>query len=165
MTHNNMVSVQGVVEEQKAVDMVVDEIIAKYRDNSKAILCLALENSVALTASKARIKEIASQGFFAKALNSVVGKNSKLRDCISDNLVDSQYAAVKMLQKIAEHNLLNLKLTAHIHEKLTNLSLTVNQKDIEALAQLAGIYDQIGMEMVSLEARVSKLEELLLSQD
>lgn len=134
-------------DEKAAIDKIVDAVIERYKHNSKAIVRLALENVVTLTASESRIKELTTQGFLARAIYKMIGKNHRLRDLITANLVGAQYTAVRMLQRITEQNMLNLKLTAAITGRLTD------------------IYSQVGSNILDLESRVAKLEQLIAEKN
>lgn len=146
---------------QAELDQVVDAVIQKYQDNSKAIIRLALETIVALTASEGRIKEITSQGFFARALNSVLGKNNRLRDGITTNLALAQYTALQMLYKITEQNLLQLEFSSAINQKLNQLAVNLDPETLDILVRLASVYEQIGTDLCELEKRVARLEHLV----
>ncbi len=134
-------------DEKAVIDKIVDAVIERYKYNSKAIVQLALENVVTLTASESRIKELTAQGFLARAVNKVIGKNQRLRDLITADLVGAQYTAVRMLQRITEQNMLNLKLTATITSRLTDS------------------YSQIGSSILELESRVARLEQLAAAKN
>lgn len=143
------------------IDRVVEQVIDRYRSNSKDIMRLALETIVALTASEARVRELAEQGFLARAFRTVIGSNDRLRDSIDANLVVSQYAAVRLLQRLVEQNMLNLKLASAVNRKLDKLALNIDPELLHDLAQLAGLYEQVSCEIAALEARIARLERLL----
>jgi len=147
--------------EKDEIEQLVEQVIARYQSNSKDIMRLALETIVALTASEARVRELAEQGFLARAFQSVIGANDRLRDSIDANLVISQYAAVRLLQRLAEQNMLNLKLTSAVNQKLDRLALNIDPELLRDLVQLAGLYEQISGDIAALEARVAKLERLI----
>ncbi len=159
-------SVVDVIDPREAseIDQIVEQVIAKYQSNSRDIMRLALETIVTITASEARVKELTNQGFLARAFNSVMGTNNRLRDSIAANLVISQYAAVKLLQRIVEQYILNVKLTSAVHHKLNKLALKLDPETIHDLAQLAGIYEQISSEIAALEARITSLERWVEKQ-
>ena len=116
--------------DKKEIEIIINEII---------------ENS------KKDINKINELGKFS-------GKNKKLRNEVNMNLIIAQYSSQKIIEKLANQNLLNLELIVIINNKLNSFILEVNEEINDIYKYLQKFFKQIKSNMIDYNNRIEKVE-------
>ena len=143
----------------KEVDSLIDDLIKKHRSNSESMNLMALEATSLATSVKSRSNELEEQGFFKGILNNITGKNRKISARNSADLADSQYLGQKMLNKLAENNLMTYQMTVVLADKLNRVAedaINAKQDFLELNQRLATFFESVRQK---LEERFDSLQQ------
>lgn len=144
--------------DKNAIDEQIDSIILKHKDNRYEINKLVLESVSTLTASENYSAELLLQGKFKCFWSGITGKNRELQRNIDSNIVASQYASQRTLQKLAEQNLMSFELITAVNNRL-NVSLLEVETEINKIYDtLVTFFKQTKSNIIQLENRVERLE-------
>ncbi|MFC7677825.1 DUF6273 domain-containing protein [Paenibacillus sp. GCM10028914] len=144
--------------EKHEIEELIEQTISVYKNNRSEINKLTMESVTCLAVSKSRASELASQGLFKRGLNSLNGKNKKIRADIDRNVAKSQYAAQQTIQKLAEQNLLTFDLVMAVNNKLNSLVLDIDQELNQVYKVLVSFFKNTRSDMLQVEARLGILE-------
>lgn len=144
--------------DKKEIEIIINEIIENSKKDINRINELALESISALTISEARSKELNESGIFKTILGKFSGKNKKLRNEVNMNLIIAQYSSQKIIEKLANQNLLNLELIVIINNKLNSFILEVNEEINDIYKYLQKFFKQIKSNMIDYNNRIEKVE-------
>lgn len=141
------------------VDSLIDDLIKKHSSNSESMNLMALEATSLATSVKSRSNELEEQGLLKGALNSLTGKNRKISARNSADLADSQYLGQKMLNKLAENNLMTYQMTVVLADKLNRVAedaINAKQDFLELNQRLATFFESVRQK---LEQRFDSLQQ------
>lgn len=141
------------VREERVILKSVDDLISKHKNNSHEIKKMVTESITLLNAGKAKAKEIAEQGKIKNIWNTITFKNKKMRVEKDKKLIAAQHASKKLIEKLAEQNLLTTKLIENVNNKVNNLEIEINKsykRDKEIVNKIN-----------NLEAEIQKLKKQL----
>lgn len=146
------------IEERKQLDTFIDDLIAKHSANAEMMNLMALEATSLATSVSARSKDLEEQGFLTRLKRDFTGENQRVSARNSDDLARSQYLGQKMLNKLAENNLMTYQMTVALGDKVNRVIADVGdtQRDIAELHHtLATFFSSIRQ---TLEAKFNSLE-------
>lgn len=119
--------------EKNTIERTINEIIAKHKGNSAEINRLAFDSVTALATSERKRNELCNKNALKRIWGGLNGSNNKLQSGINHSLYQAQYASIKMLQKLAEYNLMSFEMITAVNNKL-NLSLIEIDKELQTVA-------------------------------
>lgn len=143
----------------EGVDSFIDALIKKHSSNSESMNLMALEATSLATSVKSRSNELEGQGLIKGAWNSITGKNRKISARNSADLADSQYLGQKMLNKLAENNLMTYQMTVVLADKLNRVAedaISAKQDFLELNQRLATFFESVRQK---LEERFDSLQQ------
>lgn len=144
--------------DKKEIEIIINEIIENSKKDINKINELALESISALTISEARSKELNESGIFKTILGKFSGKNKKLRNEVNMNLIIAQYSSQKIIEKLANQNLLNLELIVILNNKLNSLILEANEEINDIYRYLQRFFKQIKSNIINYNNRIKAVE-------
>ncbi|MCY9877652.1 hypothetical protein OTK59_13930 [Vibrio natriegens] len=146
------------IEERKQIDIFIDDLIAKHSANAEIMNLMALEATSLATSVSARSKDLEEQGFLTRFKRDFTGENQRVSARNSSDLARSQYLGQKMLNKLAENNLMTYQMTVALGDKVNRVIADVGdtQREIAELHRtLATFFSSIRQ---TLEAKFTSLE-------
>ncbi|GAK85909.1 hypothetical protein JCM19238_3499 [Vibrio ponticus] len=146
------------IEEREKIDTFIDNLIAKHSANAEMMNLMALEATSLATSVSARSKDLEEQGFLTRLKRDFTGENQRVSARNSSDLARSQYLGQKMLNKLAENNLMTYQMTVALGDKVNRVIADVGetQREIAELHQtLATFFSSIRQ---TLESRFTSLE-------
>lgn len=128
---NKSVNIIDAIDDDKfLINKSIDNAIQIFREDKFVINKLVFGSIELLASAEEAQRELKSKNFMQNFLCIITGANNKLRDKISNNLIQSQYLAELTLKKMMEEHLVSLDLIYSINRKLNlireNLSGDIN---------------------------------------
>lgn len=128
---NKSVNIIDAIDDDKfLINKSIDNAIQIFREDKFVINKLVFDSIELLASAEEAQRELKSKNFMQSFLGIITGANNKLRDKISNNLIQSQYLAELTLKKMMEEHLVSLDLIYSINRKLNlireNLSGDIN---------------------------------------
>ena len=128
---NKSVNIIDAIDDDKfLINKSIDNTIQIFREDKFVINKLVFGSIELLASAEEAQRELKSKNFMQSFLGIITGANNKLRDKISNNLIQSQYLAELTLKKMMEEHLVSLDLIYSINRKLNlireNLSGDIN---------------------------------------
>lgn len=128
---NKSVNIIDAIDDDKfLINKSIENAIKIFREDKFVINKLVFDSIELLTSAEEAQRELKSKNFMQSLLSVITGANNKLRDKISNNLIQSQYLAELTLKKLMEEHLVSLDLIYSINRKLNlireNLSGDIN---------------------------------------
>ena len=128
---NKSVNIIDAIDDDKfLINKSIENAIRIFREDKFVINKLVFDSIELLTSAEEAQRELKSKNFMQSLLSVITGANNKLRDKISNNLIQSQYLAELTLKKLMEEHLVSLDLIYSINRKLNlireNLSGDIN---------------------------------------
>ena len=136
------------------IDAQVDAFIAKHKENSVEINRIVFDGTAALVAGDNLAQNMGSHGKLKRFWRRFNGDNGRTQDTINANLIEAQYAAQKMIQKLAEQNLLTFELIAAVNNSLNAQIVEVNDKIIGIKSRLVNFATNVRDEQSNLNAQI-----------
>jgi TPR repeat protein len=156
----NMVNTNKLPKSTKSeIDVEIEKIISRHKNNRYEINKLVFESVAALTVSENSSQELASQGLLKRFFHSITGKNQKLQTVIDGSLAVAQYASQQILQKLAEQNLMSFELITVLNNKLNASLVQVEGEINKVYGALITFFKQTKSDIIQLENRVERLEK------
>ena len=149
---NKSVNIIDAIDDDKfLINKSIENAIQIFREDKFVINKLVFDSIELLASAEEAQRELKSKNFMQSFLGVITGANNKLRDKISNNLIQSQYLAELTLKKLMEEHLVSLDLIYSINRKLNlireNLSGDINN-----------LYSIIESYMESTNKRINNLE-------
>lgn len=145
-------------EEKTSIDEYIDRTYEEHKNNSKELTKLAMQASSRIHAAQARADNLANKGFVKNAIDTVSGKNRKLRGEIDRDFAISQQASIKMIVKLAEQNKLTFDAIVGINVKLNTLSAQIDNEFNEVYFQMNKMMTMAMSSLIRESTRIDKLE-------
>lgn len=128
---NKSVNIIDAIDDDKfLINKSIENAIQIFREDKFVINKLVFDSIELLASAEEAQRELKSKNFMKSFLGVITGANNKLRDKISNNLIQSQYLAELTLKKMMEEHLVSLDLIYSINRKLNlireNLSEDIN---------------------------------------
>lgn len=128
---NKSVNIIDAIDDDKfLINKSIDNAIQIFREDKFVINKLVFGSIELLASAEEAQRELKSKNFMQSFLGIITGANNKLRDKISNNLIQSQYLAELTLKKMMEEHIVSLDLIYSINRKLNlireNLSGDIN---------------------------------------
>ena len=128
---NKSVNIINAIDDDKfLINKSIENAIQIFREDKFVINKLVFDSIELLASAEEAQKELKSKNFMQSFLGVITGANNKLRDKISNNLIQSHYLAELTLKKLMEEHLVSLDLIYSINRKLNlireNLSGDIN---------------------------------------
>lgn len=128
---NKSVNIIDAIDDDKfLINKSIENAIQIFREDKFVINKLVFDSIELLASAEEAQRELKSKNFMQSLLGVITGANNKLRDKISNNLIQSQYLAELTLKKMMEEHLVSLDLIYSINRKLNlireNLSGDIN---------------------------------------
>lgn len=159
MSELNIVNTQNLSTETIAkIDAQVDAFIAKHKENSVEINRIVFDGTAALVAGDNLAQNMGSHGKLKRFWRRFNGDKGRTQDTINANLIEAQYAAQKMIQKLAEQNLLTFELIAAVNNSLNAQIENVNDKIIDIKKKLVDFFSVVKRKIEDHEDRIQRLE-------
>lgn len=116
---NKSVNIIDAIDDDKfLINKSIENAIQIFREDKFVINKLVFDSIELLTSAEEAQRELRSKNFMQSLLGVITGANNKLRDKISNNLIQSQYLAELTLKKLMEEHLVSLDLIYSINRKL-----------------------------------------------
>ncbi len=144
--------------ERNEIDVQIDNIISKHKNNRYEVNKLVFQSVSALTASENYSNELASQGAVKRFWGGITGKNRQLQSKVDHSLAAAQYASQQTLQKLAEQNLMSFELITAVNNKLNSSILQVENEINNIYGTLVTFFKRTKSDIIQLENRVERLE-------
>ena len=154
----DVVSKELSVEDNNYLDDLVSQVIDKHKENYGEINRLVMDSVTCLATSEARAKGLRDQGPVRRLLNNITGKNQKLQANVNLDLAQAQRASQKMIQKLAEQNLITFDTVVAVNNKLNSHMIEVDQEIEEIYRTLITFFKQTQSNLVQLGTRLDKVE-------
>lgn len=128
---NKSVNIIDAIDDDKfLINKSIENAIQIFRGDKFVINKLVFDSIELLTSAEEAQRELKSKNFMQSFLGVITGVNNKLKDKISNNLIQSQYLAKLILKKLMEEHLVSLDLIYSINRKINlmieNLSGEIN---------------------------------------
>lgn len=149
---NKSVNIIDTIDDDKfLINKSIENAIQIFREDKFVINKLVFDSIELLASAEEAQRELKSKNFMQSFLGVITGTNNKLRDKISNNLIQSQYLAELTLKKMIEEHLVSLDLIYSINRKINlmreNLSGDINN-----------LYSLIESYVESTNKRINNLE-------
>lgn len=149
---NKLVNIIDAIDDDKfLINKSIENAIQIFREDKFVINKLVFDSIELLASAEEAQRELKSKNFMQSFLGVITGANNKLRDKISNNLIQSQYLAELTLKKMMEEHLVSLDLIYSINRKINlmreNLSGDINN-----------LYSLIESYVESTNKRINNLE-------
>ena len=146
-------------EEQKALNLELDNIIGVHKNNRQAINKLVFECVALMSEAEGYSAELSKKDFLSSLIGSITGSNRKLQNKINSNIGTAQYASQQCLQKLAEQNLMTFDLITAVNNKL-NASLTKVDVELNQIYEcLDKFFKKNKSDLFNLATRLEKVEQ------
>ena len=128
---NKSVNIIETIDDDKfLINKSIENAIKIFKDDKFVINKLVFDSIELLASAEEAQRELKSKNFMQSFLGVITGSNNKLRDKISNNLLQSNYLAELTLKKLMEEHLVSLDLIYSINRKINlmreNLSGDIN---------------------------------------
>lgn len=156
-----LVAQESAVTEQEKNDLEVyiNDAVEVLKANHAEMNKFVMKSVSALSASKARSKELASQGFFGRLWGSITGKNRRMQNAINMSNTQAIYAVGQAVKKLAEQNAMSFELITAVNNKLNHAIVGINEEINELKSNLVVLFKQSRSEIAQLNQRVDALEK------
>ena len=149
---NKSVNIIDAIDDDKfLINKSIENAIQIFREDKFVINKLVFDSIELLTTAEEAQRELKSKNFMQSLLGVITGANNKLRDKISNHLIQSHYLAELTLKKMMEEHLVSLDLIYSINRKINlmreNLSGDINN-----------LYSLIESYVESTNKRINNLE-------
>ena len=149
---NKSVNIIDAIDDDKfLINKSIENAIQIFREDKFVINKLVFDSIELLASAEEAQRELKSKNFMQSFLGVITGANNKLRDKISNNLIQSHYLAELTLKKLMEEHLVSLDLIYSINRKI-NLMRESLSGDINNLYSLIESYVE------STNKRINNLE-------
>ena len=122
--------IDAIDDDKFLINKSIENAIQIFREDKFVINKLVFDSIELLASAEEAQRELKSKNFMQSFLGVITGANNKLRDKISNNLIQSHYLAELTLKKLMEEHLVSLDLIYSINRKLNlireNLSGDIN---------------------------------------
>lgn len=118
-----------------------------------------IEGINALTATRARNRELASQSFLEKCVFNLTGKNKKMQDAINYNISCALYSAYRAIKQCAERTTLSFEMMAFINNKLNMVSDRAEEGILDLASKLKMFVRQSRNDYINAAARLDQIEQ------
>lgn len=130
MKNKSVNIIDAIDDDNFLINKSIENAIQIFREDKFVINKLVFDSIELLASAEEAQRELKSKNFMQSFLGIITGANNKLRDKISNNLIQSQYLAELTLKKMMEEHLVSLDLIYSINRKLNlireNLSGDIN---------------------------------------
>ncbi|WP_296826797.1 SEL1-like repeat protein [uncultured Megasphaera sp.] len=162
MEANNFVTVKidEVLTPQEVVflDSKIDQVIQQSQQNRKDVNRLTFECIAALGKSEEAQQKLQNKGFLSRIIGSITGSNQKLANAGGAQLVTAQYASQKILQRMAEQNVLSFDLLKAVNNKMDASLGEVDRRFEDLYEGLRNFVKYNQSQVVQLSLRIDKVE-------
>ena len=146
-------------QEKNDLEVYINDAVEVLKANHAEMNKFVMKSVSALSASKARSKELASQGFFGRLWGSITGKNSRMQNAINMSNAQAIYAVGQAVKKLAEQNAMSFELITAVNNKLNHAIVGINEEINELKSNLVVLFKQSRSEIAQLNQRVDALEK------
>ena len=146
-------------QEKKDLEVYINDAVEALKANHAEMNKFVMKSVSALSASKARSKELASQGFFGRLWGSITGKNRRMQNAINMSNTQAIYAVGQAVKKLAEQNAMSFELITAVNNKLNHAIVGINEEINELKSKLVVLFKQSRSEIAQLNQRVDALEK------
>lgn len=146
-------------QEKQDLEVYINEAVEVLKANHAEMNKFVMKSVSALSASKARSKELASQGFFGRLWGSITGKNRRMQNAINMSNTQAIYAVGQAVKKLAEQNAMSFELITAVNNKLNHAVVGINEEINELKSNLVVLFKQSRSEIAQLNQRVDALEK------
>lgn len=146
-------------QEKKDLEVYINDAVEVLKANHAEMNKFVMKSVSALSASKARSKELASQGFFGRLWGSITGKNRRMQNAINMSNTQAIYAVGQAVKKLAEQNAMSFELITAVNNKLNHAIVGINEEINELKSNLVVLFKQSRSEIAQLNQRVDALEK------
>lgn len=150
----------------KEVAELINQIMEESKDNIEEISILTLECTTLLASADIRSSNLSNQSRFKRILNSITGKNRKIRDAIVRDQTNALYAAQEMINRVMRECNNNTKLMYAVNERINDIyiELKANQNEIsyevlKVRKAISEFYKKYQEDFDKQIARINRLEE------
>ena len=130
MKNKSVNMIDAIDDDKFLINKSIENAIQIFREDKFVINKLVFDSIELLASAEEAQRELKSKNFMQSFLGVITGANNKLRDKISNNLIQSHYLAELTLKKLMEEHLVSLDLIYSINRKLNlireNLSGDIN---------------------------------------
>lgn len=128
---NKSVNIIETIDDDKfLINKSIENAIKIFKEDKFVINKLVFDSIELLASAEEAQRELKSKNFMQSFLGVITGSSNKLRDKISNNLIQSNYLAELTLKKLMEEHLVSLDLIYSINRKINlmreNLSGDIN---------------------------------------
>lgn len=146
--------------DKKAINCHIDTIIEKYKNKSNDIDTLLLDSVSKLTAARAQTNELKEQSTVKRLFNDIRGINHNISNDINKNIVTSQYAAIKMIQRLSEQNLITVEMVKEINKKFNKINLQTEHEINSIYEIMVGFWEDINKQNTNINELKTEVEEI-----
>ena len=146
-------------QEKNDLEVYINDAVEVLKANHAEMNKFVMKSVSALSASKARSKELASQGFFGRLWGSITGKNRRMQNAINMSNTQAIYAVGQAVKKLAEQNAMSFELITAVNNKLNHAIVGINEEINELKSNLVVLFKQSRSEIAQLNQRVDALEK------
>lgn len=146
-------------QEKNDLEVYINDAVEVLKANHAEMNKFVMKSVSALSASKARSKELASQGFFGRLWGSITGKNRRMQNAINMSNTQAIYAVGQAVKKLAEQNAMSFELITAVNNKLNHAVVGINEEINELKSNLVVLFKQSRSEIAQLNQRVDALEK------
>lgn len=116
---NKLVNIIETIDDDKfLINKSIENAVKIFKDDKFVINKLVFDSIELLASAEEAQRELKSKNFMQSFLGVITGSNNKLRDKISNNLLQSNYLAELTLKKLMEEHLVSLDLIYSINRKI-----------------------------------------------
>lgn len=130
MKNKSVNMIDAIDDDKFLINKSIENAIKIFREDKFVINKLVFDSIELLTSAEEAQRELKSKNFMQSFLGVITGSNNKLKDKISNNLLQSNYLAELTLKKLMEEHLISLDLIYSINRKINlmreNLSEDIN---------------------------------------
>lgn len=146
-------------QEKNDLEVYINDAVEVLKANHAEMNKFVMKSVSAFSASKARSKELASQGFFGRLWGSITGKNRRMQNAINMSNTQAIYAVGQAVKKLAEQNVMSFELITAVNNKLNHAIVGINEEINELKSNLVVVFKQSRSEIAQLNQRVDALEK------
>lgn len=140
---NKSVNIIETIDDDKfLINKSIETAIKIFKDDKFVINKLVFDSIELLASAEEAQRELKSKNFMQSFLGVITGSSNKLRDKISNNLLQSNYLAELTLKKLMEEHLVSLDLIYSINRKI-NLMRESLSGDINNLYSIIESYIEL----------------------
>ena len=151
---------------EKEVNVLIEQMIEKSKNNMEEICELTLECTSLLSSAESRTTVLEEQSTFGRLLGNITGKNRKLQNAILQDNTNALYAAQQVINRVMYECVNNRKLLLAVNDRVSDLYLELkeNQQNIAATVAMTrqaivNFYKKYQEEILKQDERISQIEE------